>query len=232
MSDDFDREEERRKLEEKFGEAEDDRERTERLSELLLKGATMTDRHCPECGDPVFRHEGREFCPSCQREVTTDEAQRATAGQAAAQDPTDSAPAPGTNAEVDAAADDSTIEVDTPGVPDTDDAAADGAAPTAEGADTAPPTGQAADTPQGGQSPAGEPAGESRAQPQPQPTASESAPSAGGGSGLLPARQHLTRTVNRLAQQAAAEEDPGRKREFLAATREAAEALEAVRDAE
>jgi hypothetical protein len=48
----------------------------------------------------------------------------------------------------------------------------------------------------------------------------------------MPARQHLTRTVNRLAQQAAAEEDPGRKREFLAATREAAEALEAVRQAE
>lgn len=238
MSDDFDREEERRKLEEKFGEEADDRERTERLSELLLKGATMTDRHCPECGDPVFRHEGREFCPSCQREVTTDEAQRATAGQAAAQDPTDSAPAPDTDAEVDAAADGSTIEVDTPGVTDTDDAAADGAAPTEAGTDTAPSTGQAADAPQGNQPPAGEPAGESRAQPQPQPqprsqpTASESAPSAGGGSGLLPARQHLTRTVNRLAQQAAAEEDPGRKREFLAATREAAEALEAVRDAE
>jgi uncharacterized Zn finger protein (UPF0148 family) len=241
MSDEFDREAEREKLREQFGEEEDDRERTERLSELLLKGATMTDRHCPECGDPVFRHEGREFCPSCQREVTTEEARRATAGQAAARDPTDAGASPDadananadTNAAVDAAADRSTIEVDTPGGTDTDGSATDGTVPTTGETDAASPTERAGNAPQGGQPAAGSSGGESRPQPQPQPTASEPAPSASGGeSGLLPARQHLTRTVNRLAQQAAAEEDPGRKREFLAATREAAEALEAVRDAE
>ena len=65
MSDEFDKEAEREKLREKFAEDERKREHTQRLSELLLQGATMTNRHCETCGDPIFRHEGREFCPTC-----------------------------------------------------------------------------------------------------------------------------------------------------------------------
>jgi uncharacterized Zn finger protein (UPF0148 family) len=215
MSDDFDREAERRKLEEKFGKEEEDREQTERLSELLLKGATMTDIHCPECGDPIFRHEGRQFCPSCQREVASGDGQQATAGQAAAQDPT-------TDGHEE-------IEVDTP-------------EPDVEGESEPAGEGEASEAPEPGMQPStpeqSEPQPPASPQPEPSPAEDASQPSpapqasTGGSSGLMPARQHLTRTVNRLAQQAAAEEDPGRKREFLAATREAAEALEAVRDAE
>jgi len=69
MSDEFDREAERERLREKYGDDEEERAATQRMSELLLKGATMTNRHCGECGDPVFRHEGQEFCPTCRREV-------------------------------------------------------------------------------------------------------------------------------------------------------------------
>jgi uncharacterized Zn finger protein (UPF0148 family) len=236
MSDEFDREEERRKLEEKFGKEAADREQTERLSELLLKGATMTDIHCPECGDPIFRHEGRQFCPSCQREVASGDGQQATAGQAAAQDPTSPEPATDGHEE---------IEVDTPDAGDAESesepaAQAEESEPAEPGTQQPAPEQSEPSPAQGGGQPTGgsQPGSESEpgAASQPtggsQPSPAPQAPTGGDASGLMPARQHLTRTVNRLAQQAAAEEDPGRKREFLAATREAAEALEAVRDAE
>jgi uncharacterized Zn finger protein (UPF0148 family) len=64
---DFDAEAERKRLREKYESEEEDRKRTQQMSELLLKGATMTNRHCGECGSPIFQYEGQEFCPSCQR---------------------------------------------------------------------------------------------------------------------------------------------------------------------
>lgn len=69
MSDDFDREAEKERLREKFEAEEESRQTTEHMSELLLKGATMTNRHCDECGDPIFRYDGQEFCPTCQKPV-------------------------------------------------------------------------------------------------------------------------------------------------------------------
>lgn len=83
MSDDFDKEAEREKLREKYESEAEDRASTERMSELLLKGATMTNKHCGHCGDPIFRHDGQEFCPTCAQGD-------ADAGsQAAAANPTD-----------------------------------------------------------------------------------------------------------------------------------------------
>ena len=64
---DFDAEAERKRLREKYESEEEDRKRTQQMSELLLKGATMTNRHCGECGSPIFQYDGQEFCPSCQR---------------------------------------------------------------------------------------------------------------------------------------------------------------------
>ena len=64
---DFDKEKEREKLRKKFEAEEARRETTEQMSELLLKGATMLNKHCAECAAPIFRHDGREFCPTCQR---------------------------------------------------------------------------------------------------------------------------------------------------------------------
>jgi len=69
---DFDKEAEREKLREKFEQEEDNRAATEQMSELLLKGATMTNAHCSECGDPIFRYDGQEFCPTCQKPVARD----------------------------------------------------------------------------------------------------------------------------------------------------------------
>jgi UPF0148 protein len=71
----FDKEAEREKLRKKYAEEQEDRETTQRMSELLLQGATMTNHHCDTCGDPVFRYEGQEFCPTCQ----------ASSGEAASQ---------------------------------------------------------------------------------------------------------------------------------------------------
>ncbi|WP_135853272.1 Sjogren's syndrome/scleroderma autoantigen 1 family protein [Halorussus salinus] len=65
----FDKEAEREKLREKYGDDEKDRENTRRMSELLLQGATMTGKHCDNCGDPIFRYDGQEFCPTCQHEA-------------------------------------------------------------------------------------------------------------------------------------------------------------------
>ena len=65
---DFDKEAEREKLRKKYGDDEKDRENTRRMSELLLQGATMTGKHCNACGDPIFRYDGQEFCPTCQTE--------------------------------------------------------------------------------------------------------------------------------------------------------------------
>jgi uncharacterized Zn finger protein (UPF0148 family) len=65
----FDKEAEREKLRQQLAEEEQAREATQHMSELLLKGATMTSRHCGECGDPIFRHDGREFCPTCGRQA-------------------------------------------------------------------------------------------------------------------------------------------------------------------
>lgn len=66
-SDEFDKEAEREKLREKLERDEEKRQHTRQMSELLLKGATMTNRHCEECGDPIFSHDGQEFCPTCSQ---------------------------------------------------------------------------------------------------------------------------------------------------------------------
>ena len=67
---DFDEEAERERLREKYEKNADRRAETQQMSELLLKGATMTNAHCETCGSPIFRYEGQEFCPTCQSRNT------------------------------------------------------------------------------------------------------------------------------------------------------------------
>jgi uncharacterized Zn finger protein (UPF0148 family) len=69
---DFDKEAEREKLRKRFEEDKQEREATQRMSDLLLKGATMTNRHCNQCRSPIFRQNGEEFCPSCQQAVESE----------------------------------------------------------------------------------------------------------------------------------------------------------------
>ena len=61
----IDKEALREELREKYERDKRDREATERMSELLLKGATMTNRHCGTCADPLFQQNGTTFCPTC-----------------------------------------------------------------------------------------------------------------------------------------------------------------------
>jgi hypothetical protein len=77
--DGFDKEAEREKLREKYEAEREQREATQQMSELLLKGATMTDHHCDDCGSPIFRYEGEAFCPMCAgtRDVAEEGGQQA-----------------------------------------------------------------------------------------------------------------------------------------------------------
>ena len=62
---DFDKEAEREKLRKKYERDKEEREATQRMSDLLLKGARMTNSHCNACGDPLFQQKGVTFCPTC-----------------------------------------------------------------------------------------------------------------------------------------------------------------------
>jgi uncharacterized Zn finger protein (UPF0148 family) len=203
---DFDKEAEREKLREKYGDETEDRETTQQMSELLLQGATMTNRHCDECGDPVFRHEGQEFCPTCQSpggDTAEDagaqsDSEGTQTGEAVARTADDdrqgaerasAAPGPGTGGD----------GRDVPSTP----------SPQA-------PTG-ASPSPRGDQS--GDPRGE-RAPPRER--------SGAGGDDLAEAQRSLARTLSRFARNAEAAEDPRAAKEHLAAAREAAQALSAL----
>jgi len=83
MSEEFDKEAEKEKLRAQLAAEESDRQSTQHMSELLLKGATMTNRGCGQCGDPLFRHEGRTFCPTCGWEPGTAVAEGGDAAEAA-----------------------------------------------------------------------------------------------------------------------------------------------------
>jgi uncharacterized Zn finger protein (UPF0148 family) len=198
---DFDREAERERLREKYENDQRKRQSTQRMSELLLKGATMTNSHCEECGDPIFRHEGTEFCPTCQH---GDDAAEAT------------------NEATEAATD---AADETPATPD-----AGGSPDEAEGTEAGdtPTTADGRPTPRtSGEVPSRATDGESRADATAVPSEqARRAPAAEGGRAA--ARASLERSLARFAQAAEETDDPRRARDRLAAAREAAEALAAL----
>jgi uncharacterized Zn finger protein (UPF0148 family) len=240
---DFDKEAERERLREKYEREQEKRESTERMSELLLKGATMTDTHCGECGDPVFRYDGDEFCPTCQRMVEAGD------GAGAADEGTgpegDDATA---EADADVRSEDATrspadIEVKEPTGPTPTDAnGAEGATQADTGtqadatsdvgaemrageADAGAATDRTAET-------AGEPGG-TAANADATGGTGQSVPSVrpssgSGGDPVTAARESLRRTLLTHAREAEASEDPGQARDHLAAAREAAETLDAL----
>jgi len=225
---DFDKEAEREKLREKYGEESDERAATRQMSELLLKGATMTNKHCDTCGDPVFRYDGQEFCPTCQSEAGTDDAQ-AVDVDAPSGEGTESETATGTADDTEPAGGERPVEVDTPGS-DPDDRRAS----ATRGADgQAPP--ESRDSPTPGERERG---GERRRETQDRDRGRAASSSAGerapattttGTGDRRDARASLERTLARFARAAEESEDPRAAREHLAAAREAAEALAALR---
>ncbi|MFB6301888.1 MAG: Sjogren's syndrome/scleroderma autoantigen 1 family protein [Haloferacaceae archaeon] len=229
---DFDREAERERLREKYENDQRERQSTQRMSELLLKGATMTNRHCDECGDPIFRHDGTEFCPTCQHEAATGGAaeEGATPADADAVEGTSqgadaSMPADGRDAtpptpDGDVAPADADVETPDPGRVDESSATPDApqerrpAGPTGgedrSGADSAPERA----------------AGEGR--PAPTPAAAEGTTARMDEGGRAAARASLERSLARFAREAEGADDPRRAQDLLAAAREAAEALAAL----
>ena len=218
---DFDKEAEREKLRKKYADDEDKRANTKRMSELLLKGATMTNQHCDACGDPLFRHNGQTFCPTCQ----------ADSQQAAAE--SDGTQQPITDQSGDADQSQPANAESTPEQPANNTPQPNQSTPT-QPATNGQPT-QADNQPTNmSQSPATQSsqptaAQSSQATPQPsQPTPQPSSPATAGDSGLHDARQSLAATVTRFSQRAAETDDPRRAKELLSAAREAAETLRAL----
>jgi len=199
---DFDKEAEREKLRKKYARDEEKRAHTQRMSELLLQGATMTSSHCEQCGDPLFRHNGQTFCASCQ----------ADNGQSAAHNAA-------TTADDDAGNDPSTVDVAV------DTAAGDVAADTVGNRAAAGDTAGTNTTAPSGPAPPNRAV--NAAAPPGTNAASNTADSASQAD-LTAARHSLERTVARFASQAESTDDPRRARELLAAAREAAETLDAL----
>ena len=217
---DFDKEAEREKLRKKYERDEADREATQRMSDLLLKGATMTNTHCGTCGDPLFSQDGVNFCPSChgspqgvEASIPDESQDQRQSSDAGAESATDSS-APTT--------------AESP--PDTEPANLD-VTPTTEGSSGPDQSPAATDTTPSAPSPA---------------PAQASGPATGSGSGsgsdtgagtaragtapsLESARGSLHQALERFAAEAASTDDPRYATECLEAAHEAAQALSALR---
>jgi uncharacterized Zn finger protein (UPF0148 family) len=221
---DFDREAEREKLREQFERDKQKREASEQMSELLLQGATMTNRHCPECHSPVFRYDDTEFCPTCQREVTED-------GEFV-----DETPATAESADAQAATNGETEADDTASVEDEVDAGVE----RTETADTP-------ETPE--REPVEEPAAEPQHSTEPHeaegtrpaperdrrparvdpPARRERPATESEADDLGEAEAALIREITNLTRRAEETRDVGRKRDLFAAAREATETLRELR---
>jgi uncharacterized Zn finger protein (UPF0148 family) len=224
MSDEFDKEAEREKLRKKFAEDERKREHTQRLSELLLQGATMTDRHCETCSDPIFRHEGREFCPTCH--ATEDGYEVPVETPAAADDEGDTAESHATESA--AAAESASTTADagagvTTDVESPDPAAASESARDEPATDepTAPTSHVAESEPESAPP-------ESAASFAPSATGAEARRASADVDDMTAARDAIIETLTRFAQAAAETDDPRRARERLATAKEAAKTLAAL----
>lgn len=209
----FDKEAEREKLREKYERDSEKRKATQRMSDLLLKGATMTNRHCDTCGDPIFRYDGQEFCPTCQAEgrVDSESVVEGAQGGQEAEEGSDTA---------------STAERDTV-------ASAERTATTAgEGrSNESQPDSQVTQN----RSPST--MGTNEFSNQSSPAESEQTPAVGSAQGtvspidgtLTDAQDSLVRSVVKFSTAAEQTDDPRQAKDALAAAREAAEALEALR---
>ncbi|QLG28473.1 hypothetical protein HUG10_13345 [Halorarum halophilum] len=222
----FDKEAEREKLREKFARDDEKRESTRRMSDLLLKGATMTNRHCDVCGDPLFRQNGQEFCVTCRAEGRDPQAQaHSEEADASSADRRDrpAEPSSGDSSTEAPAPDERTPTDRTTG----DDALAgqptDGSA--GRSTDDAPATGQHV----GGhrRAPPSQAGSSNDQRPAPSPPTT---PKDTGQSGDVDrAREALVAALSRHAAAGADTDDPRVARDHLAAAREAAAALSALR---
>lgn len=248
--DGFDEEAVRRELREKY--EDDDRAETERMSELLLQGATMTNQHCETCGSPIFRYDGQSFCPNCQHAGGQQAREQQAGGQqgggqqAGEQQPggqpqggerqpgeradagdqrADAGPA---GQQADSTSQPAPADSDAPG----DDAPSDDAPRADAPSDDADAASHAAGDAGRRQPPsqADESGSRGRLAGGEQPRQAGGSRSAGAPSGEAAAA--LESSIAALARRAASSDDPRRAREYLEAAREAADALAALRPGE
>ncbi len=202
----FDPEKERERLREQYERDKKKREASEKMSELLLQGATMTNAHCSDCNNPIFRYDGQEFCANCEKAVS-----REQAGEG------------GSAVEVTKPDDNARVVFGSGG-----EAAGESAGQREESADTQreePPnlpqeaTESSIELPQENR-----PQPHQGAPPQRRPEQQHS-PADAGDADLATARDALVRALVRYSNEAAAADDPRRAKEHLEAAHEAAETL-------
>lgn len=213
----IDKESLREELREKYEEEEKKRKSTQRMSDLLLKGATMTNTHCGTCGDPIFRQNGTNFCPTCHggpegvEASVGDDSEGGTESGAADAESADTGEIP-----ADERPQTSTADGDVETATATPDARSfeQDRSPTNQDVDrpgTEKVPRRDRDRGRGGSFDAPEP----------------SDPQAG--DDLDAARESLATALERFAREAATADDPRYARECLEAAREAADALAAMR---
>lgn len=171
----------------------------------------MTNAHCGTCGDPIFRYEGQEFCPTCQEVVTEDGDAEAQAPAEAGEETVDQPASPTEDGE----------QAGTERQAEPDDGDADQPEPS-----DLPETRERARVPDRDRRPAEPPR-----RPEPparREAADEPAAETRPGGDLVEARESLRRSLTRFARRAEEVEDPRRAREHLEAAREAADALAAI----
>jgi uncharacterized Zn finger protein (UPF0148 family) len=239
---DFDKEAEREKLREKYEQDKREREATQRMSDLLLKGATMTNAHCGTCGDPLFQMDGTTFCPSCHGNPDAVEGTDLEARPAA-----DGADEAGTAAsDRDEATADPGAEADSADRVGIDAAATDDASAAGHRAEDREPTRSAATDATADRRPQPSSADDDGRTPEadrstPQPSADDRSSDAGAtrrapaarrssvDGDLETARDSLVRALEKFAAEAAATDDPRHATDCLEAAREAGETLSTLR---
>lgn len=218
----FDKEAEREKLREKFEQDSEKRKHTQQMSELLLKGATMTNRHCGQCGDPIFSQNGEQFCPTCGADVGGEEASDQPA-DAERPDEREETPVKGAPVE-DTPVEEAPVE-GTPEESQTADRGRTGGrerSATATGASASNRARTESSATREGQEP-GTPNAQSGSAAR---SPAGSAADASVDDDVAAARASLARTVRTFAEIAESTDDPRRAVDTLEAAREAAAALE------
>ncbi|OLZ42344.1 hypothetical protein A6E15_15820 [Natrinema saccharevitans] len=228
---DFDKEAEREKLREKYEQDKKEREATQRMSDLLLKGATMTNAHCGTCGDPLFQQNGTTFCPSCHGNPDAVEGTDLEAQPAEGSVPEGSADggAEASSSDTAASGADAAEPATTGDAASTDPRRGDRAPATDDAAPSSAADRTPSDPPQSERRQPTEPTADDRSSdPEPPRRAPAASPSSVDGD-LEAARDALVRSLERFAEEAAATDDPRYARDCLAAAREAGEALSTLR---
>lgn len=226
MSEDFDKEAERERLREKYEKDKKKREATEQMSELLLQGATMTNAHCSTCSDPIFRYDGQEFCPTCEKPVDRDGSGNDTDdGNIEVTAPSEEAQVSfGENGTTSDTAEHSTADSTTQQQPTQTQQ------PQTQTQQPQTPEQSHPNTQQPGQNHPQQASQSHHRHGQEQQASTREIPSIDPGAATIQdATQSLVRTLTRFSKQAEAADDPRQATDNLEAAREAAETLAALR---